>query len=307
MPSLEWNRRNWDGAHNWSLDGDEWSIAWGDADMQWRGTIAPRLRGHLPADRIVEIGPGYGRWTARLGECCNSLIGVDISERCINRCHARFADRPHMTFHVGNGNSLPMVEDGSADLVFSFDSLVHAELDVLRCYLAELGRVLSDRGTAFLHHSNLGAFPLYFRAVKSAKAALQGGSMTDAAEPSAEAIDGSSATTVPPRDTPREQGGAAIGALRRGLWLDSDRSRALSVTADAVVEEARRVGLSRLSQEIINWGTRRTIDCITILGRAEAGFPDRGRRINGRFMEEAAALRRVAALYPLSATERSRL
>jgi hypothetical protein len=51
-----------------------------------------------------------------------------------------------------------MVANNSIDLAFSFDSLVHAEQDVMSGYLAELSRVLAAEGVAFLHHSNMGAY-----------------------------------------------------------------------------------------------------------------------------------------------------
>jgi hypothetical protein len=41
------------------------------------------------------------------------------------------------------------------DLVFSFDSLVHADNAVLAAYLPQIMRKLSSVGVAFLHHSNL--------------------------------------------------------------------------------------------------------------------------------------------------------
>ena len=50
-----------------------------------------------------------------------------------------------------------MIEDGSIDFAFSFDSLVHAEADVMSSYANELARVLKPGGCAFLHHSNLDA------------------------------------------------------------------------------------------------------------------------------------------------------
>jgi hypothetical protein len=43
-------------------------------------------------------------------------------------------------------------------MVFSFDSLVHVEIDVIKEYLSELVRVLSEDGVAFLHHSNMAAY-----------------------------------------------------------------------------------------------------------------------------------------------------
>jgi ubiquinone/menaquinone biosynthesis C-methylase UbiE len=51
---------------------------------------------------------------------------------------------------------LPIVDDASIDFAFSFDSLVHAESDVVSSYVSELARVLKPGGVAFIHHSNLG-------------------------------------------------------------------------------------------------------------------------------------------------------
>jgi hypothetical protein len=47
-----------------------------------------------------------------------------------------------------------MIADDTIDFVFSFDSLVHAELDVMTAYCEQLVRKLSPGGVAFLHHSN---------------------------------------------------------------------------------------------------------------------------------------------------------
>ena len=65
---------------------------------------------------------------------------------------------PHISYHVNDGKSLAMVPDESVNFAFSFDSLVHADLDVLRAYLVELRNKLSPDGVAFLHHSNIGAY-----------------------------------------------------------------------------------------------------------------------------------------------------
>lgn len=47
-----------------------------------------------------------------------------------------------------------MVPDGLVDLVFSYDSLVHVELDVLREYVWQICQKLTPFGRAFIHHSN---------------------------------------------------------------------------------------------------------------------------------------------------------
>ena len=53
--------------------------------------------------------------------------------------------------------SLNEAEDGEFDLIFSFDSLVHAELDVFKSYVPQILRKLNTDGVAFIHHSNVGA------------------------------------------------------------------------------------------------------------------------------------------------------
>jgi SAM-dependent methyltransferase len=42
--------------------------------------------------------------------------------------------------------------------VFSFDSLVHVDWEVMNSYIGEFARVLRPGGRAFVHHSNLGHF-----------------------------------------------------------------------------------------------------------------------------------------------------
>jgi SAM-dependent methyltransferase len=58
-----------------------------------------------------------------------------------------------------------MVEGGSIDFAFSFDSLVHADGQVIESYVRELARVLKPGGVAFIHHSNVEdvSWPLLMR------------------------------------------------------------------------------------------------------------------------------------------------
>jgi SAM-dependent methyltransferase len=122
----------------------------------WRGLL-PRVHRHLPAGRVLEIGPGFGRWTSHLVSSSQHLTVVDLTERCIEHCRNRFADRTNIEYWTNDGQSLDMVADESLDFVFSFDSLVHAEAHVLREYVLQLGRKLRPGGTGFIHHSNLHA------------------------------------------------------------------------------------------------------------------------------------------------------
>jgi SAM-dependent methyltransferase len=157
MPSKEWNVALWGGEYAWPNAGDEWSESWGGPEPQWFGCLLPRIWPYLPAETILEIAPGHGRWTRFLLPACEQLIGVDIAEGCVEACRQRFSGT-HAEFFTNDGRTLPMVADHSVDFVFSCDSLVHAERDVMESYAHELARVLRPNGVAFLHHSNMGEY-----------------------------------------------------------------------------------------------------------------------------------------------------
>jgi SAM-dependent methyltransferase len=148
----------WNGHYEWPLQGDEWSAAWGGVSHQWWHTLFPRIQGYVPAGRILEIAPGYGRWTHFLKELCDDMVIVDLAQACIDHCAERFADDAHVTGYANDGKSLAMVEDDSIDLAFSFDSLVHVERDVIDAYLGQLATKLTANGIGFIHHSNMGIY-----------------------------------------------------------------------------------------------------------------------------------------------------
>jgi SAM-dependent methyltransferase len=154
VPDLSWNYATWNDSHGWEEDGEEWSAAWGGARSQWYGAIYPRINCFLPAGRILEIAPGYGRWTQFLLSQCSEYFGVDLSERCIDKCKRRFSSSSRVQFIKNDGQSLAMIPDDYIDFVFSLDSLVHAEADVLWAYTRQISRKLTRCGIAFLHHSN---------------------------------------------------------------------------------------------------------------------------------------------------------
>ncbi len=154
MPDLDWNRETWDGNYGWTGGGEEWSQGWGGSEAQWFGSIYPRLHRTLPTGCVLEIAPGFGRWTKFLLPLCTNYIGVDLSVTCVSACRDVFARAPHARFLQNDGLSLAEIADGSVDVVFSFDSLVHAELDVLSQYIPQIMQKLTATGIAFLHHSN---------------------------------------------------------------------------------------------------------------------------------------------------------
>jgi len=106
----------------------------------------------------VELGAGRGRSAAKLLPLAGRLHLVDLHPNNLEACRRRFGGDPRLSCHVTDGRSLPL-PDAAATFLFSFDSVVHFDSDVVRAYLREAWRVLRPGGHAFLHHSNTVAHP----------------------------------------------------------------------------------------------------------------------------------------------------
>jgi SAM-dependent methyltransferase len=274
MPSINDNLSSWGGSYEWPLQGDEWSASWGNVDTQWHATLLPRIRHFIPAGRVLEIAPGYGRWSRFLIGCSDQYIGVDLNNNCISACQKRFAHAKNATFYANDGKSLAMVQDDSIDFAFSFDSLVHVEMDVIEAYFRELSRKLSSNGVAFIHHSNLGASSMI---TLNLLRALQKLSRT---RPVAKAL------------------------LRKVGLVDWDHWRAPSVSAKSVVDVSRAAGLNCVGQEIINWANATMTDCISVLTRPGSKW-DRVNTVvdNPYFVPEAASAKALSKVYTFSHLE----
>lgn len=153
---VAWNVSEWNEVYGWPESGEEWSKSWGSSTIQWHMTILPRIMNCLPARNIVEIAPGWGRWTRFLLSSCSSYCGFDISEKAVNECRKRFCFDRKAKFFLNDGKTIKAAKDKSIDFIFSMDSLVHAETDAIEPYIEEFSRVLSEYGTGFVHHSNMG-------------------------------------------------------------------------------------------------------------------------------------------------------
>ncbi|SOE82109.1 Methyltransferase domain-containing protein [Caballeronia arationis] len=154
MSNVQFNSQYWDGLYDWQGAGEEWSWLWGGSRAQWLGSLYPRISGFLPAKSVLEIAPGFGRWTQFLLSACDKYQGVDLSQECVDACVARFSQISKGAFFKNDGTSLDCAESGSIDFLFSFDSLVHATSEVIAAYVPEILRVLTPSGVAFIHHSN---------------------------------------------------------------------------------------------------------------------------------------------------------
>jgi SAM-dependent methyltransferase len=259
--SIEENKAWWDKYYDWRDLGDEWSQPWGDAITQWYGSILPRVHRFLPARHILEIGCGFGRWTQFLKDECDHLTALDLAEKCIAACRERFSDATNITFVVNDGSSLDAIPDCSVDLVFSVDSLVHADARAIGSYLGQLPRILTTEGVAFIHHSNLGAYSTGFRRLTQTRSIER--------------------------------------VLRRLGLIEYLHIRDPSVSAQLVAASVAPLGLQCIAQELTRWLTRRTwIDCMSTIVRADGPYARENRVLrNTGIRREAAYLKTLSALY----------
>jgi hypothetical protein len=154
-----------------------------------------------------------------------------------------------------------MIPDESVDFVFSFDSLVHAEDDVIASYISQLERKLTKNGVGFIHHSNLGEYTVY--------------------------------RFLHERLWRWHKALAKLGILEHSLhW------RAWSVTATKFSKYADIAGLRCIGQEKVNWGTKRLIDCMSTFTKDISCWLRPNVVVRNRdFMLEARRARYLTSLY----------
>ncbi|MBM3493112.1 MAG: class I SAM-dependent methyltransferase [Armatimonadetes bacterium] len=150
--TVEGNLEVWE-THDWSQCGEEWTVS-----PAWKEAILDELlRAYMPAGgRILEIGPGAGRWTEHLIPIASRLILVDLTPACIALCRKRFASERGIEYHVNDGRSVPFLSDESVDGVWSFDTFVHIEPSEVRTYMAEFARVMAPGAVGVTHRARAG-------------------------------------------------------------------------------------------------------------------------------------------------------
>lgn len=152
--NLKWNMYRWERGENEWTPSEEWKEALIEEVM---------LKNISPDHVVLEIGPGFGRWTRKLIEISRRVIVVDVTEKCIDHCRQLFRDKDNIEFHINDGRSLDAVSDNSIDFIWSFDVFVHIEPEDIECYLIEFQRILKEGGLIIIHHGIVGRTDLNWR------------------------------------------------------------------------------------------------------------------------------------------------
>lgn len=152
MDNIEWNKSRWGDASAWEHEFKQ-GYAWGGREYveQWfRHHVLPWIPKTQPV-AALEIACGMGRFTEQLAMHVQRIHAIDLSEVCVAGCRKRFIGNPDIEVSLTDGKTLP---EGKFQLIVSFDSLVHADIDVIAAYLRQAPDRLTPGGTVVIHHAN---------------------------------------------------------------------------------------------------------------------------------------------------------
>jgi ubiquinone/menaquinone biosynthesis C-methylase UbiE len=138
----------------------------GEAELD---ALFGRLGGDPRGGTCVEVGCGPGRMTRYIARRFDRVIAVDVSPAMLEQARANVPD-DNVEFRAVTGDRLDGVGDGVADVVVCYLVLQHLpSRDVITRYFREFGRVLSQRGDAYVQIPVLapGPRPLLWRALRA--------------------------------------------------------------------------------------------------------------------------------------------
>ena len=142
----DWDRRVSHDYRFWMSDGYQddqamWSA--GERDLR----IITRDIGDRSNKTILELGCGVGRLLHAALPDFHKVIGVDVSEKAIQKAGELLAAWSNLELVLCNGSDLHQVATGSVDVTISFAALTSIPTDIIANYLRELHRVLKPDGT----------------------------------------------------------------------------------------------------------------------------------------------------------------
>lgn len=129
-------------------------------DAQWNDLLAPFFARHqFDLTRVIDFAAGFGRNTHKLLEAgAKEVIAVDVNADCINRLTSEFPGKSVRAVLV-DGYDLAPLPERAATFLYTFDAMVHFDLEIVIAYLREFYRVLSPNSGALIHHSNYDGSP----------------------------------------------------------------------------------------------------------------------------------------------------
>lgn len=119
---------------------------------QGRYEQALRAAGMAGRDLVIDLGAGYGQWSACLARLNRRVVAVEPQPRRVE--FLRDFSRGAFDVRQGTAEAIPAA-DGAADGVWCFGVLQY--VDTAACF-AEISRVLRPRGVAYVLGKDLGGY-----------------------------------------------------------------------------------------------------------------------------------------------------
>lgn len=133
-----------------------YGLEWGDPE-----TIPPLkyVRDHFLTPyisstvKVAEIGVGGGRWT-RYMLSAEHVYAVDYHQELLDELKSNY-NHSNITFIRNNGDDFPNVPDASINLLFSFGTFVHLDLNLIDSYLRNIRRILHPDANVIIQYSDM--------------------------------------------------------------------------------------------------------------------------------------------------------
>ena len=105
-------------------------------------------------DTVLELGVGGGKTAALLRAHAGDLICADIVQEMLDATRERLGD-DRVRYVKLDGLSLDGIAEGSVDVFFSFDTMVHIEPRDIFNYLTRIPPLMRGKRLCVLHHGNM--------------------------------------------------------------------------------------------------------------------------------------------------------
>lgn len=122
----------------------------------WIKIIWPILSRHkIDFSDTIDFACGFGRNAKMLAATGAAKVTlVDVNPDNIAYCREHVVPLGNFDVVQNNGHDLADLQSGRFTHLYSFDAVVHFDLEIVLAYVSEFARVIKPGGTAFIHHSN---------------------------------------------------------------------------------------------------------------------------------------------------------
>jgi SAM-dependent methyltransferase len=127
-----------------------------DMNDQWKNIIGPVFARHnFDLSDTMDFACGYGRNAKKLREAgAQRVTLVDVNPDNVAYCKVNLVPLGGYDVFQNNGYDLDGLPSGRFSHVYSFDAMVHFDLEIVISYVTEFARVMKPGAMAFIHHSN---------------------------------------------------------------------------------------------------------------------------------------------------------